>query len=185
MTAAENKEEPSMEEILSSIRKIINEDDGAQPQNIAAQQPVDDDDDDDDVIDLDDVVADDGAYADLGADLDSAIGDPDPAPAPVPAPAPKPAARPAAPPAPLEIDTDAIAARATQGSLARLQHAIQTQQAPMSGQDADYQPRGGETVEGLVYQILKPMLREWIDRNLPGIVEGMVAAEIRKMTGNG
>ena len=178
MTAADNKEEPSMEEILSSIRKIINEDDGAQPQNVAAEQPLDDD-DDDDIIDLDDVVADDGAYA----DLDDAIAEP----APAPVPTPKPVARPAAPPAPLalDIDTDAIAARATQGSLARLQHAIQTQQAPMSGQDADYQPRGGETVEGLVYQILKPMLREWIDRNLPGIVEGMVAAEIRKMTGNG
>ncbi|MEM6491104.1 MAG: DUF2497 domain-containing protein, partial [Pseudomonadota bacterium] len=131
-------------------------------------------------IDLDDVVGDDGAYSDLGLD-----DEPELAPAPIPAAAAPASAPRAAAPVPLDIDTDAIAARATQGSLARLQHAIQTQQAPMSGQDADYQPRGGETVEGLVYQILKPMLREWIDRNLPGIVEGMVAAEIRKMTGNG
>ncbi|MEM6491867.1 MAG: DUF2497 domain-containing protein, partial [Pseudomonadota bacterium] len=163
MTAADNKEEPSMDEILSSIRKIINEDDGAQPANVAAQVPEDDE-DDDDIIDLDDVVGDDGAYSDLGLDPE-----PELAPAPIPAAAPAPAPR-TAPPAAVDIDTDAIAARATQGSLARLQHAIQTQQAPMSGQDADFQPRGGETVEGLVYQILKPMLREWIDRNLPGIV---------------
>ena len=168
MSDTQNNQEPSMDEILSSIRRIISEDD--QP-GAKATAPADDD--DDDVMELTEVVEDDGGVADLYADDE---------PARVPAPAPKPQPRAAPQPVP-STDVHDQAARAAQGSMARLQHAIQTKQAPMSD-EYEYQPKGGETVEGLVYQILKPMLREWVDRNLPQIVEGMVAAEIRKMTGN-
>src|SRR5687768_10403986 len=39
--------------------------------------------------------------------------------------------------------------------------------------------RSGETsLEGLVREMLRPMLAEWLDRNLPGMVENMVASEI-------
>lgn len=170
MSNAQNNQEPSMDEILSSIRRIISEDE--QPGGKAAASA---DDDDDDVMELTEVVGDDGDVGDLYADDEPA---PAPAAAPAPKPRPQPVPQPAAAP-----DVHDQAARAAQGSMARLQHAIQTKQAPMSD-DYEYQPKGGETVEGLVYQILKPMLREWVDRNLPQIVEGMVAAEIRKMTGN-
>lgn len=44
--------------------------------------------------------------------------------------------------------------------------------------------RSGETsLEGLVRDMLRPMLAEWLDRNLPGMVEKMVKAEISRIAG--
>jgi len=44
--------------------------------------------------------------------------------------------------------------------------------------------RSGETsLEGLVADLLKPALREWLDQNLPAMVELMVATEIAKIVG--
>lgn len=44
--------------------------------------------------------------------------------------------------------------------------------------------RSGETsLEGLVREMLRPMLAEWLDRNLPGMVEKMVKAEISRIAG--
>jgi cell pole-organizing protein PopZ len=44
--------------------------------------------------------------------------------------------------------------------------------------------RSGETsLEGLVRELLRPALTEWLDRNLPSIVERMVAAEIARIVG--
>ena len=42
--------------------------------------------------------------------------------------------------------------------------------------------RSGETsLEGLVREMLRPMLAEWLDQNLPGMVERMVKAEISRI----
>ena len=44
--------------------------------------------------------------------------------------------------------------------------------------------RSGETsLEGLVRELLRPALAEWLDRNLPPLVERMVAAEIARIVG--
>jgi cell pole-organizing protein PopZ len=44
--------------------------------------------------------------------------------------------------------------------------------------------RSGETsLEGLVRELLRPALTEWLDRNLPAMVEGLVAAEIARIVG--
>lgn len=44
--------------------------------------------------------------------------------------------------------------------------------------------RSGETsLEGLVRELLRPMLSEWIEKNLPGMVEKMVQAEIARIAG--
>jgi len=40
---------------------------------------------------------------------------------------------------------------------------------------------GGNTVEGMVAELMKPMIKEWIDSNLPGIVERKVEAEIQQV----
>ena len=46
--------------------------------------------------------------------------------------------------------------------------------------------RSGETsLEGLVREMLRPMLAEWLDKNLPGMVEKMVQAEIARIAGKG
>ena len=39
------------------------------------------------------------------------------------------------------------------------------------------------TLEGLVREMLRPMMKEWLDANLPRLVEGMVAKEIARITG--
>lgn len=41
----------------------------------------------------------------------------------------------------------------------------------------------GETLEDVVKGLLRPMLRSWLDENLPGMVERLVRAEIEKMAG--
>lgn len=42
--------------------------------------------------------------------------------------------------------------------------------------------RSGETsLEGLVREMLRPMLAEWLDKNLPGMVERLVKAEIARI----
>ncbi|TNE43297.1 MAG: DUF2497 domain-containing protein [Sphingomonadales bacterium] len=44
--------------------------------------------------------------------------------------------------------------------------------------------RSGETsLEGLTRELLRPMLAEWLDANLPGMVEKMVQAEIARIAG--
>lgn len=44
--------------------------------------------------------------------------------------------------------------------------------------------RSGETsLEGLAREMLRPMLAEWLDQNLPSMVEKMVQAEIARIAG--
>lgn len=44
--------------------------------------------------------------------------------------------------------------------------------------------RSGETsLEGLTRELLRPVLAEWLDQNLPQLVERMVAAEIARIVG--
>lgn len=41
---------------------------------------------------------------------------------------------------------------------------------------------GDNTLDGLVRSMLKPMLKEWLDARLPALVEDMVAKEIARIT---
>lgn len=44
--------------------------------------------------------------------------------------------------------------------------------------------RSGETsLEGMVREMLRPMLKEWLDANLPAMVEKAIAAEIARLRG--
>ena len=44
--------------------------------------------------------------------------------------------------------------------------------------------RSGETsLEGLAREMMRPMLKEWLDKNLPAMVEQLVAAEIARIAG--
>ena len=47
------------------------------------------------------------------------------------------------------------------------------------------EPASDGTLEGMVREMLRPMLREWLDAKLPPMVETMVAAEIARITGKG
>lgn len=42
---------------------------------------------------------------------------------------------------------------------------------------------GSAALEQLVREMIRPMLRDWLDANLPTIIESMVAREIERITG--
>ncbi len=39
----------------------------------------------------------------------------------------------------------------------------------------------GQTIEGMIRQLIQPMLKEWLDENLPAIVEAKVEAELARI----
>jgi cell pole-organizing protein PopZ len=41
--------------------------------------------------------------------------------------------------------------------------------------------RSGNTVENLVQELLRPMMKEWLDANLPKIVQQAVEKEVRRI----
>ncbi len=45
------------------------------------------------------------------------------------------------------------------------------------------EPGNDGTLEGLVRDMLRPMLRDWLDAHLPDMVEQMVAREIKRIAG--
>ncbi len=72
-----------------------------------------------------------------------------------------------------------VAAAASAQAFAGLAQAIEQGEA-----DARRLPvrEGGETIEDMVRGMLKPMLHEWLDANLPDIVERLVEEEIRRLS---
>jgi cell pole-organizing protein PopZ len=153
--------EPSVEEILESIKKVIARD-NREAQQVERRQresagvmltpgkPTDTDGDeleefeDDEVLEL-------GETRELVEP--AAAGKPD------------------------EGLTNANAAQAMRESLAALAMISEPGAAPQI-------VRSGETsLEGLVRDRLRPMLAEWLDRNLPEIVERLVKAEIARIAG--
>ncbi len=171
--------EPSMEDILSSIKRIIAEDvetGGAARARRRAASPMpapapaaDDLEEDDDVLELNEAVAEPAPVAAAPAAAEPAA--PMPMSAPVAAAAAEPVIAKASmvPPEKIVSDETAEASRARLASLSKLV--------------VKPEVTGGDTLEGLVREMLKPMLRDWLDANLPDLVEAMVAKEIARITG--
>ncbi|MGE0155261.1 MAG: DUF2497 domain-containing protein, partial [Reyranellaceae bacterium] len=78
------------------------------------------------------------------------------------------------------------AASAAAAAFDRLaQAALQQSQPPAAPPQAPRAPSptvGGRALEDMVAEMLKPMLRQWMDANLPAIVERLVQQEIQKMS---
>ena len=55
--------------------------------------------------------------------------------------------------------------------------------APAATPAANAAPAQGRTMEDVVLEALRPMLKQWLDTNLPDMVEAMVAKEISRITG--
>lgn len=49
----------------------------------------------------------------------------------------------------------------------------------------DHNGSGAMTLDSLVVELLRPMLKQWLDQHLPEIVETMVQREIARITGKG
>ncbi|MBX3564599.1 MAG: DUF2497 domain-containing protein [Sphingomonas sp.] len=151
--------EPSMEEILSSIKRIIAEEGDAAVSTRTRRggrtgQAVTPRADVDEVLELSEPVAD-----ELPAIKQEK-------PMPMGAPTPPEPMRPADP-----ILSERTA-EATRGPLEALSRMVVKPEVA-----------GSDTLEGLVRELLKPMLSEWLDANLPQVVESMVAKEISRITG--
>ena len=190
--------EPSMEEILASIRRIIADDDPkAAPSKPAAEKPsspppapapeaspASQDDIDAllagfdapepvaDVLDLTDAVAPKmvkplAESADLSFEeaMEAAAPPPPPQPAPRVQPAPVRAVVPMDEPNALLSGEAHAAVGAAFGSLANTVFNA-----------------NGRTIDDLVKEMLKPMLKVWLDDNLPQMVERLVRAEIERVS---
>jgi cell pole-organizing protein PopZ len=52
-----------------------------------------------------------------------------------------------------------------------------------SALSANLAARSAELADGLVRETLRPMLKQWLDQNLPAIVERLVRTEIQRVSG--
>lgn len=144
--------EPSMEDILSSIKRIIAEEGDTavrakraplRPAPRAAEPPHE-------VLELSDAIAEEPTAREPASVTAAECADTDPADVPIVSP---------------------HAAEASRGALNALSRLM-----------VKPEPSSDGTLEGLVREMLRPMLREWLDENLPALVEAMVAREIERIS---
>jgi uncharacterized protein len=216
MSAAQPKSsEPSMEEILASIRRIIADEPAKAapppaaanvPQNPPAAVPQVAPAEDDEVMDLkpkvkakephyiaDDPVDNDVSFAemapapvprsqdDIDALMAAAAAEEEPMAPPAPQPSAdvlEPSAQPAvtlpplamqSPPADRLISADAD--RAATAAFGSLTNTILSKNA--------------RTLDDLMQEMMRPMVKQWLDDNLPTVVERLVRAEIERVARGG
>jgi len=187
----QSSQEPTMEEILASIRRIISEDEAPADAAPAVPEPepeaeaapdappaIDDqiaairaaagvaaaEEDDDGDLELTQKV-------ETHGDLDFVEPEPEPEPeaafeADLPPPPEPMAEAPAASADALVSDHVAAAAAATFGRLS----------ANIG------MPASDRTLEDVVREMLRPLLQQWLDDNLPGIVQEAVQAEVERIS---
>ena len=191
--------EPSMEEILSSIRRIINEDDApaeAEAEPVAAtpepeaevedndQGAIDDifgdagDDDAGDVLELTDridepeggtdpIVGDDDLMIlDRDDDFEVVVEDVEPEPEPEPEPV---------------VDFDSVETEIEDALMSEPAASAAMGSFHSHADSIRISDEEGRTLEGVVRALLRPMLKEWLDTNLPAIVDEKVQAEIDRV----
>jgi cell pole-organizing protein PopZ len=189
-------QEPTMEEILASIRRIISEDDApaeagaADDESAEAPEPVAVTDEapaaaEEDVLEL----TDEAPAAESIGDLDVSAPEPEPEPFPA-APAsesvfaaePVEVHEPEHPSVPTSSGYDTLvgdsAAASAASAFAGFASTLRKPQ-PMDGPATV-----GPTIDELVRALLRPMLKEWLDANLPAIVEAQVRKEVERIARN-
>jgi uncharacterized protein len=205
MAKAAQSAEPSMEDILASIRRIISDESDAPakaspkaaPEPEFSNEHVSEDDLDRLFAQSDDPepeAEEEGEVLDLGAMatvepgdalelvegllpdeaelqfVEPEVAEPEPEPEPV-RPAPKPAPRVEAR-RPDPVDDEPLVSETASASIhsafGQLTHTILSANA--------------KTLDDLVKEMLRPMLKGWLDENLPAIVERLVRAEIERVS---
>lgn len=180
-------QEPTMEEILASIRRIISEDDApaetasavqtpelAPEPVVAAAEPLPVE---DEVLELTEPYE--APAAEAIGDLDVADAAPFPTEAPA---APEPAPVIAAPEMTALVGETAAASAAS--AFAGLAASFQKPEPAPVASAADMNFMSGNTVEAMVREMLRPMLKDWLDANLPSIVEAQVRKEVERIARN-
>jgi uncharacterized protein len=165
MSDAKGQHEPSMEEILASIRRIISEDNEAPEGGAAADaKPADPPAEEDDILELTDVIGEDEPVANTSEAAEPA------------------AAMPAAQPEPEHADA-AEAARLLSSTSAAASIAALSQLVNRPRDRSGELPLGNadRTLEDIVRELMRPMLKSWMDDNLPALVERLVRDEITRL----
>lgn len=178
------EQEPSMEEILASIRRIISED----GEEDTAEQPEPEPEPEppagheEGVLELTDEVQDDGTVVnlktgeevseepveeeDVGLEMIDAEG--------------KPGAEPV-----IGAAAEAVAAERLVSDIPGMESvsALSGLAAAVNNHRRAVDPSiGARTIEDLVKEVMRPMIREWLDDNLPALVERLVSREIERLT---
>ena len=193
MSAADAQAEPTMEEILASIRRIISEDDSAAPA--ADASPMAEPDFGDEVLELNEPVMEMPETVSPDFDFDALPVDDEPEvaleeiivedrweePEPVAPPPPAPVAAapvyaPAPEPAPTQFPFDQ---GLVSNPIADKTSTVFAKLAPNTTLPGMF--ISGNTVEAMVGELIKPMLKDWLDANLPRIVEEKVEAEVARI----
>ncbi len=135
---ADNRSEPSMDEILSSIKRIIADDDRSRPATKRAKSVAREE--EEEVLEL-------TTAAENAISEDRLLDD---------------------------------------SKAQNLRHSFSALQTLSEPGVAPQIVRSGETsLEGLTRELLRPMLKDWLDTHLPPIVEAMVEREITRITKKG
>lgn len=202
---AASDQDLSMEEILQSIRKIIAEDGEEAKDSMSADTPAKPAANGakgnvpgSEVLELTEMLKDDGSVeslkpaaaeapkemppTDVLSTIDEALGTAKPAAAAAPAPAAPVPTQTAAPAAKAAADTllSDQAALAAAASMKKFQAAAEPPLPPLSTTPSPVMA-SGKTVEQMVIDMLRPMMKEWLDKNLPKVVENIVEREVRRL----
>jgi uncharacterized protein len=166
MSDAKSPKEPSMEEIIASISRIIAEDGGMREPVFPAAEK-------DDVLELTEALDEDGQVRRLDPAAPSSAS-------PRTEPEPPPEADNASGKA--EPSRDRILSAATSQTAATAFTRLGA--LPSARQTRSELPAGiaGRTLEDIVHDALRPLLRSWLDDHLPAIVERLVREEIARVT---
>ncbi|MGB0576868.1 MAG: DUF2497 domain-containing protein [Alphaproteobacteria bacterium] len=200
---AKSEQEPSMDEILASIRRIISEDDTneGKSDDSAAEEGVEEN---DEVLELTDVVEDEEPVEEAVSAEEDVVDD-----AEEEAPqsqddidslfdeaestnnddeiefveeeaAEVPEEVVADPPVPVTAVLegtllDEAPATAATGSLSNLVATVDAAHGGTPLRD------GNRTIEDLVKEVMRPMIKEWLDDNLPSLVERIVQREVERL----
>ncbi len=176
MSDPKTQQEPSMEEILASIRRIISEDADQKPAAPAAgkaAEPMRSPPAGDDVLTLTDRVDDgDVGHAREPEPLFHFDHDPEPEPD-------------------HHHDHDEpdfgdslmsrTAASSAADAFSQLREMSEPDLPHGGGAPVVIDGSANNVLEAIIREAVKPILKDWLDRNLPGIVEDLVRAEIQRV----
>ena len=163
----QNYGEPSVEEILDSIKKVIARDSEVRTQATQRRrgliagggaEPADAE-EAEDVLELGAGLGEELILED-NASLDAVYGEE---------------------PGEDEIDEDSLVADATRSAMQQNFAALTMLAKP--GKQPQIVRQGETSLEGMVREMLRPMLAKWLDENLPAMVEELVKAEIARIAG--
>lgn len=181
---AKSPPEPSMEEIIASISRIITED--KKPGDLVRPSREEND----DILELTEVVNEDGsmrrvipAAPEAAAPAGDPAGDRDlrmstPSALPPPTTEPKVGTEPR-----LDVGRERIVSTATSGAAAAAFAQLGTLPRERRREAELLLGASDRTLEDVVRDMLRPFLETWLNEHLPGIVERLVRQEIARVVG--